>query len=580
MSTTTAKSDTPPASETVPTRAQALLFRAKVAAHRARRLVVDWQSGPTRLGKEATDGFAALAGQSRTALWPEGLAQERLLQLGKVQNLRRAAAALDGVLIRRGETFSFWRQVGRASRARGYVAGRMLQQGCMVPAVGGGLCQLSNALYDVALQAGCTIVERHAHSRVVPGSQAAIGRDATVAWNYVDLRFKAPRDLRLQVRLDRYDLQVRLLAREAVTPSIDWPTFAPRDHAAQSCDTCNEVDCFRHIAPDPILGAAPRERTAFIVDGATPEFAAYVARQRRQGDLLALPMKGRRYAWPSDGFAAVLSAPLATLRRSLESRRLADQGAARQRALLKHAERLALALARRLPPEVTELVVAQSLLPFLWRNGDLGGRRVTVLMSRLPMHLLHARLDAAAAQHPDSPTLRDFRAPADLVKAEREALDYAERIVTPHAEIAALFDKTQLLPWHVPPANTTATIHRVAFVGPTLGRKGAYEMREAARALKLDLLVPGRDLEAADFWSGIAVTRGAPLEGQIVVQPAFAEENPRTLLRALASGRQVIATPACGLPSQPGLVLVPYGDKAALVDALRAALGHPVQAFD
>lgn len=571
MSLTTTKPDTPPANETVPTRGQALLFRAKVAAHRANRLLVDWQSGPTRLGKAAADGFAAPAGQSRTALWPEGLAQERLLQLGKVQNLRRAAAALDGVLIRRGETFSFWRQVGRASRARGYVAGRMLQQGCMVPAVGGGLCQLSNALYEVALQAGCTIVERHAHSRVVPGSQAAIGRDATVAWNYVDLRFKAPRDLRLQVRLDRHDLQVRLLAREAVTPLIDLSTSAPRDRAAQSCDTCNEVDCFRHIAPR----AAPGERTAFIVDGATPEFAAYVARQRRQGDVLALPMRGRRYAWPSDGFAAVLSAPLATLRRSLESRRLADQGAARQRALLKHAERLALALARQLPPEVAELVVAQPLLPFLWRNGDLGGRRVTVLMSRLPMDLLQARLDAAAARHPDSPTLRDFRAPVDLVEAEREALDYAERIVTPHAEIAALFDKAQLLPWHMPSATTISPIHRVAFVGPTLGRKGAYEMLGAAGALKLDLLVPRRDLEAPDFWSGITVTRGAPLEGQIVVQPAFAEENPRTLLTALASGRQVIATSACGLPPQPGLVLVPYGDRAALIDALRAALGRP-----
>ncbi|MDF3075420.1 MAG: hypothetical protein K0S54_3087, partial [Alphaproteobacteria bacterium] len=37
LSLTTAKPGTPPANETVPTRAQALLFRAKVAAHRARR---------------------------------------------------------------------------------------------------------------------------------------------------------------------------------------------------------------------------------------------------------------------------------------------------------------------------------------------------------------------------------------------------------------------------------------------------------------------------------------------------------------------------------------------------------------
>jgi hypothetical protein len=41
----------------------------------------------------------------------------------------------------------------------------------------------------------------------------------------------------------------------------------------------------------------------------------------------------------------------------------------------------------------------------------------------------------------------------------------------------------------------------------------------------------------------------------------------------LANGRQVIATPACGLPPQPGLTLVPFGDTAALIAALHAAGG-------
>ncbi len=99
-----------------------------------------------------------------------------------------------------GQVFSFWRQVGRASRRRGFVTGRMLKEGCLVPAVGGGLCQLSNALYDAALQSGCEIVERHAHSRVVAGSAAAAGRDATVAWNYVDLRFRTSAPLRMEVQ--------------------------------------------------------------------------------------------------------------------------------------------------------------------------------------------------------------------------------------------------------------------------------------------------------------------------------------------------------------------------------------------
>src|SRR6185369_2921727 len=169
----------------------------------------------------------------------------------------------------------------------------------------------------------------------------------------------------------------------------------------------------------------------------------------------------------------------------------------------------------------------------------------------------------------------DFRAPAELVRAEREALNYADRIVTPHAEIATLFaGKAELLSWHSRAAAPSTASHKVAFAGPTLGRKGAYEMREAAHALGLELVVPLRDLEASDFWSGVTVHRAAPLNAEIVVQPAYAEENPRMLLAALAARRQVIATPACGLPPQPGLTLIPFGDTTALIAALRTALAR------
>jgi hypothetical protein len=50
------------------------------------------------------------------------------------------------------------------------------------------------------------LLERHAHSRRPPGSRAAEGSDATVAWNYVDLRFRARQAWRLEVRLDAVSL--------------------------------------------------------------------------------------------------------------------------------------------------------------------------------------------------------------------------------------------------------------------------------------------------------------------------------------------------------------------------------------
>src|SRR5438874_1576455 len=198
-----------PAKWGIPTRRANLMFRAKRMLHQLRRGAQDFLAGPQLLSKSSDAAFSVMVGASSTPLWSEAQPEERLYELGKVHNLRRAAAALQGVVVPAGALFSFWKQIGRTARRRGFVAGRMLQEGCLIPATGGGLCQLSNALYETALQAGCEIVERHAHSRIVPGSAAADGRDATVAWNYVDLRFR-PRDaMRIEAQVTRDELIVR-----------------------------------------------------------------------------------------------------------------------------------------------------------------------------------------------------------------------------------------------------------------------------------------------------------------------------------------------------------------------------------
>lgn len=232
-----------------PTRGQTALFEVKAALFRLRRSLVEISRRPPRLAAaQDAAAFSEVAGQSRTPLWVEAGGAEHALEQGKVRNLRLAAARLDGLLLPAGAPFSFWRQVGRATRARGYVEGRMLREGCLMPAVGGGLCQLSNGLYDVALTAGCRIIERHAHSRVVPGSAAAAGRDATVAWNYVDLRFESPRDLVLEVALTDEALVVALRNRPGeAAPETEGADAAPAlALAARSCDVCGETNCFMH----------------------------------------------------------------------------------------------------------------------------------------------------------------------------------------------------------------------------------------------------------------------------------------------------------------------------------------------
>lgn len=136
--------------------------------------------------------------------------REHALELGKVQNLRVAAAAIDGIRLSPGETFSFWLACGRPSRRRGYVVGRELRGGCMIPSVGGGICQLTNALSRVAHSAGMEIIERHSHTVHPPGFFIDGATDATVFWNYVDFRFQSPLSLRIGARLTETTLVVRL----------------------------------------------------------------------------------------------------------------------------------------------------------------------------------------------------------------------------------------------------------------------------------------------------------------------------------------------------------------------------------
>ena len=77
-------------------------------------------------------------------------------QYNKITNLRLAAARLDGVVLRPGETFSYWRLIGRPSRRKGYLDGIVLFCGTFRPGVGGGLCQMSNLIFWMTLHTPLT----------------------------------------------------------------------------------------------------------------------------------------------------------------------------------------------------------------------------------------------------------------------------------------------------------------------------------------------------------------------------------------------------------------------------------------
>jgi len=114
------------------------------------------------------------------------------LQINKVTNLKIAAARINGIHIKPGETFSFCKLVGRPTKRKGYLLGMELTFGEARAGIGGGICQISNLIHWLVIHSPLTVMERYHHSfdpfpddgRVLP-----FGSGATVFYNYRDYQF-------------------------------------------------------------------------------------------------------------------------------------------------------------------------------------------------------------------------------------------------------------------------------------------------------------------------------------------------------------------------------------------------------
>ena len=113
------------------------------------------------------------------------------IQYNKIINLKIAVSKLNGIVVYPGETFSFWKLIGKPTRRKGYVQGMVLSNGQVKAGVGGGLCQLTNLIYWMTLHTPLTVSERYRHTYdVFPDSNRKLpfGSGATCAYNYIDLQ--------------------------------------------------------------------------------------------------------------------------------------------------------------------------------------------------------------------------------------------------------------------------------------------------------------------------------------------------------------------------------------------------------
>lgn len=112
-------------------------------------------------------------------------------QAARANNLAIALNYLNGKVIMPGQIFSYNAAIGDTTVAKGYKAAATFKGGTVVQELGGGICQTTSTLYNVALMANLEIVERHQHG--LPVGYVPPSRDATVYSPSLDFKFKNTR---------------------------------------------------------------------------------------------------------------------------------------------------------------------------------------------------------------------------------------------------------------------------------------------------------------------------------------------------------------------------------------------------
>lgn len=117
--------------------------------------------------------------------------------LGRSTNIELATKSINGTILMPGEVFSFNDVVGDRSIERGYQEAGTYVGNKVEPGIGGGICQVSSALYRAAMRANLRSTERTNHSMVVGYMEP--GLDATVSYGYLDYKFKNTYDFPLYI---------------------------------------------------------------------------------------------------------------------------------------------------------------------------------------------------------------------------------------------------------------------------------------------------------------------------------------------------------------------------------------------
>lgn len=126
----------------------------------------------------------------------------------RTTNIGRAVQLINGSTVLPGETWSFNKTVGERTKENGFVDGIMINDGRFVKSPGGGVSTVATTMYNAMFFAGLKPLEHGAHSFYIERYPA--GREATVAWGTLDLRWQNDSGHAIYVQAESTDTSVTI----------------------------------------------------------------------------------------------------------------------------------------------------------------------------------------------------------------------------------------------------------------------------------------------------------------------------------------------------------------------------------
>ena len=176
---------------------------------------------------------------------------------GNGANISVPTRRLNGIVIRPGETFDFWRALGEVSFRTGYRLGGAIVGGHTVEgrALAGGICAVSTTLFNAAARGGYDIVTRSPHWYYI--KRYPVGLDATVSGSQ-SMRFRND---------TRYPILIRAFTSPGAVRFELWSVPNGRTVKWTRPAISNVVRGYDTVRPTSTLPRGKRERTEYPVDG-------------------------------------------------------------------------------------------------------------------------------------------------------------------------------------------------------------------------------------------------------------------------------------------------------------------------